>query len=135
MHKLVAPQRDQFRIKCHASFFDSSVFLLITTFLIVERIQFLSGIVPPSVWRAVVDDVEFTRSLWFRTPPLFGQQSAHKLLKSRRSFLDSTSELQVQPALAKLDNWNNISQDLQGWVHPRGSCQEVRVRAGWSGGP
>lgn len=52
-------------------------------------------------------------------PGHFGFGLLQYLVKSRRIFLDTASELLVQPALARLEMWTNISQDLQAWVRPR----------------
>ena len=72
----------------------------------MQSVYVLAGIAPPDIRRAVASQIERTKQATDQRHPLHNHTPPPKRLKSRKSFLASTTPLQTTPSAARLSLWN-----------------------------
>ena len=83
----------------------------------LHKLRLLAGIAPPSIRRDVSADTERTRQINDPRHPMFEYQAPASRLKSRKSFLHSTTELKCTPSQERINRWREQCA---------GGVQEVR---------
>ena len=74
----------------------------------VQKLYPIVGIAPPNIRRATAADIKRTKQENDHRHPLFGHQAARSRLRSRKSFLASTSPLDGTPETTRLNKWRTL---------------------------
>ncbi|KAL1445918.1 hypothetical protein WDU94_000020 [Cyamophila willieti] len=73
----------------------------------LDKIYPIAGISPPEIRRKVCAEVEKAKQVNDPRHTLYGHQTHPRRLKSRKSFMSTTSEIQIPPEIRRVELWNN----------------------------
>lgn len=87
----------------------------------IEKVQLLAGIAPGEIRREVAANKERLQSSSSEAHPLYGYHPATQRLKSRKSFLRTSVNLEGKAENARVTMWKERIHHLSNWIEPKES--------------